>query len=743
MTHLPWIGRVGLVIALVGAPAALAQAPATAPAAPPVTPPGEVRDTLFGTAVPDPYRHLEDLKSPATQAWMRGQAAFAEATLARIPGRAALRAQLAAADAAVPATVMQVMRESEARWFYLKRGTGDQAFKLVVRRMLEGVEQVLVDPDALARGARVPQAINYYAPAPGGRWVAYGISQGGSEDAVLRVVGTGSGKHYGEPIDRAEIGGIGWSADGRTLFFNRLQALPPGADPGRKYLDSQAWMWRPGAPLASAKPVFGNGLPGVKLDPVDVPAVSITHDGRWAIGEVARGTQNEIGLWVSDAASVLAGAPRWRLLVDMAAEVVAWGYKDGALVLLSHKDAPRRKVLALPVAATGIEAAREIVPAGEQVITGLAVAADALYLRLREGNATRLHKRAWSAPAGAPAVPVPLPVQGSFQLNGGEGGPGAANPRLPGLVLDLQGWTRARQTWLLRADGSTRNTGLQPAGPRDAPDDIAATEVLVPSHDGARVPMAIIHRKDIALNGTHPVLLMGYAAYGSTLEPAFHRDHRVWLDAGGVIAVANPRGSGAFGDDWYLAGKGAAKPNSWKDFIACAQWLIDGGWTRPARLGILGGSAGGILVGRALTERPELFAAVVSEVGSMDMLRSEFSPNGAPNIPEFGSQATEAGFRALLAMSPYHHMKDGVKYPAVLFLHGMNDPRVDVWESAKAAARLQAVAAGVPGSRPVLLRLDDDAGHGIGSSLAQQQAETADIYAFLLWQMGIEGYQPK
>jgi prolyl oligopeptidase len=739
MTHLPWIGLAGLLMALMAAPAARAQALA----APPVMPPGEVRDTIFGTVVPDPYRHLEDLKSPATQAWMRGQAAYTEAMLARIPGRAALRAQLAAADAAVPATVTQVMRESEARWFYMKRGAGEQAFKLVVRRTLEGGEQVLVDPDALARAAKVPHAINYYAPAPGGRWVAYGISQGGSEDAVLRVVGTGSGKHYGEPIDRAELGGLGWSADGKTLFFTRLQALPPGADPGRKYLDAQAWMWAPGKPLTSAKRVFGNGVPGVQLDPIDVPAVSITHDGRWAIGEVVRGTQSEIGLWVSDAASVLAGAPRWRPLVDMAAGVVAWGYKDGTLVLLSHKDAPRRKVLALPITAAGIEAAREIVPTGERVITALAVAADALYLQAREGNLIRLHKRAWSAPAGAPTVPVPLPVQGSFKLHGGDGGPAAANPRLPGLVLDLQGWTRARQIWLLRPDGSTRNTGLQPAGPRDAPDDIAATEVLVPSHDGVRVPMAIIHRKDIALNGTHPLLLMGYASYGYTMDPAFHRDHLAWLDAGGVIAVANPRGSGAFGEEWHRAGKQATKPNTWKDFIACAQWLVEGGWTRPARLGILGGSAGGILVGRAMTERPELFAAVVSEVGSMDMLRSEFSPNGAPNIPEFGSQATEPGFRALLAMSPYHHMKDGVKYPAVLLLHGVNDPRVDVWESAKAAARLQAVAAGVPGSRPVLLRLDYDAGHGIGSSLAQQQAELADIYAFLLWQMGVENYQPK
>ena len=212
------------------------------------------------------------------------------------------------------------------------------------------------------------------------------------------------------------------------------------------------------------------------------------------------------------------------------------------------------------------------------------------------------------------------------------------------------------------------------------------------------------------------------------------------MDAGGVFAVANPRGSGVFGKQWHEDGKKASKPNTWLDFIACAEYLVAQNWTKPARLAIWGGSAGGILVGRAMTTRPELFAVVLPDVGSLDLVRAETTPNGIPNIPEFGSRATEPGFRALLAMSSYHQIKDGVAYPAVLFTHGVNDPRVEVWNSTKTAARLLAATTS---GKPVLLRLNYDSGHGIGSTKAQVLDERADLFAFTLWQMSVPGYELK
>jgi prolyl oligopeptidase len=378
-----------------------------------------------------------------------------------------------------------------------------------------------------------------------------------------------------------------------------------------------------------------------------------------------------------------------------------------------------------------------VVPASDRVITNIAGASDALYIEARDGNVKRLFKRAYAP--NAAVTEVKLPLAGNFNLAGDEGG-SAADPRLPGVVIDLQGWTRAAQIYHVLADGTVNNTGLQPRGPYDAPDDIVADEVLVKSHDGAMVPMSVIHRKGVRLNGDNPTLLYGYASYGITEEPYFSISRLAWLDAGGVLAIANPRGSSVYGEAWYRAGFQATKPNTWKDFIACAEWLIAQRYTSPKRLGIWGGSAGGILVGRAMTERPDLFAVVVPQVGVLDMVRAEVTPNGVPNIPEFGTRTTEAGFRALLAMSTYHQIRDGVAYPSVLITHGVNDPRVEVWQSSKTAARLMAASSS---GRPVWLRLDYDAGHGIGSTKKQVLEERADVFAFTLWQMGVPGYQPR
>ena len=325
-----------------------------------------------------------------------------------------------------------------------------------------------------------------------------------------------------------------------------------------------------------------------------------------------------------------------------------------------------------------------------------------------------------------------LPIEGAAQIM-------SARADVDGAIIAVAGWTHAREILEVDAAGKVSDTGLQPLGPFDAPTDLVATEELVKSHDGVLVPLSIIHKRGIKLDGSNPTLLYGYGAYGITEEPGFNAVRLAWLERGGVYAVANVRGSAVYGEDWYKAGYKTTKPNTWKDFIACAEYLIGEKYTSPAKLGILGGSAGGILVGRALTERPDLFAAVVSVVGVMDTVRAETTANGVPNIPEFGTVKKEDEFRALLAMSSYHHVRDLTAYPAVLLIHGVHDPRVDVWQSSKMAARL--LAASTSG-KPVLLDLDYQAGHGVGSTKAQRQQQSADIYAFLLWQTGSPGFQP-
>ena len=710
--------------------ACLAQA-----AAPPVAAVRNVTDTYFGTPVDDPYRYFENKADPEVARWMKAHSEQAHAALQRIPGRAGMLAAIEKYDAAVSDRVVQVTRLPGDRYFLERRSATDNQFKLYMRQGLTGADKLLVDPQALEKATGKPHAVNWYAPSPDGRYLAYGLSGSGSEAAVLHLLDTRSGEPVGRPIDRADFGGVDWTPNSKTLVFNRLQALRKSMPATQKYQDSRTLMLRPGQGVARARAVFGRGMKGVDIGPAELPFVSFTHDGRWALGYVFNGTQRELGLFVAPQAGVRAGKPAWRRVFSAADAVTNASYFDDTLYVVSHKGAPRSQLLAYSLAGEG-PPARLLMPQSQQVLVNVASAADAVYIEARDGNIKRLYKLPHGQNDVAP-VEVKLPIEGSFELSGD--GFAAANPNLPGLLIDLQGWNRARQLYVVGQDGTVTNSGLQPAGPFDAPADIVTTEVKVPSHDGALVPMSIIHHQGIKLDGTNPTLLYGYASYGITEEPFYSISRLAWLDAGGVYAVANPRGSSVSGHDWYKGGYQATKPNTWKDFIACAEYLIAQKYTQPAKLGILGGSAGGILVGRAMTERPDLFAAVVPAVGVLDSLRMESTPNGVPNIPEFGSVKTEAGFKALLAMSTYANIKPGTAYPAVLLIHGVNDPRVEVWETTKTAARLMAATSS---GKPVLMRLDYDAGHGIGNTKKQQLTERADIFSFLLWQMGVAGYQP-
>jgi prolyl oligopeptidase len=720
---------------------ALPAAAQTAAALPKAVP-GNTTETFFGTAVADPYRNFENTKDPEVAKWMKAHSDTAHATLKRIAGRETMLASIVKYSDAVESLVSAPVRTPGGLYFYEKRGAKENQFKLYMRQGLKGAEVLLADPEVQAKKTGKPHAINYFAVSPTGSHVAYGLSQAGSEDAVLHVLDTRTKKLVSKPIDRVQFGGVTFSPDGKTILFNRLQQMKKGMPETEKYQRSQVLAMPLSGPVSKARQAFAIGTKDVEIQPAEIPFVGVTDDGKWALGFVINGVQREFTLYMAPQRTYLTGNPGWRKVFDAKDKITGATYMNDSLYLLTYRSAPRFEMLRLPISGDKIDlaSAQTVVPASERVITGMAAAKDALYFEARDGNIKRLFKLPYTAnaTANAPAVEVKLPVQGAFDLAGDESGWSAADPRMDGVIINLQSWTRARQIYQVAADGSITNTGLQPQGPYDAPTDITATEVMVKSHDGAMVPMSIIHKTGIKLDGNNPTLLYGYASYGITEEPFFSIGRLAWLDAGGVFAVANPRGSAVFGQDWYKAGYQTTKPNTWKDFIACAEFLIANKYTTSARLGILGGSAGGILVGRAMTERPDLFAAVIPAVGALDMVRAEVTPNGVPNIPEFGTRTNEAGFKALLAMSTYHQIKDGTKYPAVLLTHGVNDPRVEVWHTTKTAARL--IAASTSG-KPTLVRLDYDAGHGVGNTRTQQQQERADMYSFLMWQFGMPGYE--
>jgi prolyl oligopeptidase len=312
------------------------------------------------------------------------------------------------------------------------------------------------------------------------------------------------------------------------------------------------------------------------------------------------------------------------------------------------------------------------------------------------------------------------------------------DPRVAGTTFGLTGWTHTLLYYRSDATLAVAKTDLKPPSPFDA-SGYTSQEAFAPSADGTAIPLSLIYRKGLKLDGSHPTYLEGYGAYGYVIDPDFETARFAWLERSGVYAVCHVRGGGWYGEGWHRAGMLATKQHTIDDFIACGRWLVAHHYTTPRRLAGEGTSAGGIPIGGAIVQAPQLFAAALDVVGESDVLRSEFTPDGPANIPEFGTQTTAAGFHDLYAVDPYLHVRDGTPYPAVMLITGINDRRVAPWEPAKLAARLQAASSS---GRPILLRVDYDAGHGlIGASRAQADALIADEYSFLLWQLGDPAFQ--
>ncbi len=697
---------------------------------PPAAPVRNVTDTYFGTTVTDPYRYFEDMKDPEVMQWLKAQADFARHTLDAIPQRNVLLQEVTTYGDAAASRVSSVQIVADMV-YYLKRNANDNIPKLYARQGLAGKERLLFDPAAMPAPEGMHFAIDYFAVSPDNSHLAYGISVGGSEQSVLHVIDLSTGKQTGDVIDRANYGSPSWLPDGR-LLYNRLQKLQPGSAVTDKYLNSRAYVHTLGADPDQDAPILGIGLaPGIAVEPVEVPAVASPIGSNYLVGVIANGVQNEIKVYVAPLRSLDGDKTPWVKVADNADDVTGFDVAGDTLYVLSHKDASRFKVLRVAMAKPDIASAELVIPPSEAVVTGIAAAKDALYVKRMNGGVSDL-LRAPYAPGGEPAA-VALPYGGDIEEL-------ATDPRRPGAVFGFGGWTRFGGYYAYEpGSGKVVDTGLQPQGKYDNPPDLVSTEVKVEARDGTLVPMSIVHRKGLSLDGGNPTILYGYGAYGISMTPFYGPTFLPWFNRGGVFAVAHVRGGGEYGEDWHKAGYKATKPNTWNDAIACAEWLAAHHYTSPAKLAIMGGSAGGIFVGRAITERPDLFAAAVDEAAVTDSLRWEFSANGVTNIPEFGTVKKEDEFRALLEMGPYQHVKDGVAYPAVLLLTGINDPRVDAWEPAKMAARLQAATSS---GKPVLLRIDYDAGHGYGSTKKSQYGERADTFAFLFWQLGVKGFQP-
>jgi prolyl oligopeptidase len=679
----------------------------------------EASDTYFGTVVADPYRWMEEANSPDLAAWMKAQAAHAAARLEKLPLREELLRRLEVLGDAT-AEVSGARRVGRL-FFYYKLAPGDHDRKLYVRHDLNGVERLLVNPGTLsAPGKRV--SIMAYSPSQDGKYLSYILSAGGSEFGELRVLEVGSGRDMGVRIDRTRWNAGSWLPDGRSFAYWRQRKLEPGAPATETYQQSRSYLHVLGSDPDKDKPLLGYGVdPDLRIDPTLFPWVWITPGAKYAIGVLDTGVSPNHTYYIAPVASLAEPVVPWKKVAEFADEVRSLWVRGDDLYFLTYKHTPRFRVMRTSAAAPDLASAREVVPAGRAVIAGIATARDALYVQLLDGGIGKLLRVDYRTHA---AREVKLPYKGAiFEWN--------VHPLSDGVLFGLHSWVQPPAYFWADRTGDVHRTRLQPRSPIDV-SGYASAEVSVRSHDGTMVPLSIVYKKGLARDGANPALLWGYGAYGFPFHPSFNPRSLAWLERGGVLAFAHVRGGGEYGREWHTAGQKLTKPNTWKDFIACAEYLVAEKYTSPARLAGQGRSAGGIMMGNALAERPELFAAAVINVGVLNPLRFETTANGVPNIPEFGTFTTDEGFRGLLAMDAYGKVRDKTAYPAVLLTHGINDPRVEPWQSAKMAARLQAASSS---GRPVWLRIEYDAGHGLGSSRRQRDEELADTYAFLFQQL--------
>ena len=682
----------------------------------PPAPPAPVRDVvdvLHGVEVHDPYRWLEDGDSEETAAWVKAQNARTRAVLDALPERPGLHKRLL--DLLQIGSVGGPAVAGD-RVFHLQReGDADQA-SLVVRSANDPIQsaRVVVDPHGLA--ADHAAAIDWYSPSPDGGLVAYGVSEGGSEHGTLRIVDVDAGEHLPDAIPHTRHAGVSWLPDGSAFAYSRLPDPATVPDGEEGYWETLWWHQVGGDPADDLPLTQG-------LDKTALPMAVVSDDGRWLVIHVhLMPTRTDVILVDRQTGR------RTTLVEGEEASTWAWVVR-GRLYAVTNLDAPRGRVVSADLDQPEAGSWETIVPESEAVIESAVVAGDILLVSSAEHAVSRLHRYGLDGSGG---TEVALPELGS--LEGLDADPAAERAF---LTFTSFAWPSELWRW-------TPGGGLEPwsslGSPID-PDAFTVEQVFYPSTDGTDVPMFLVRAAATPVGPDTPTVLSGYGGFAVASTPGFGPGLVAFCEAGGTYAIAGIRGGGEYGEDWHRAGMLANKQQCFDDFFAAADWLVAEGRTSRHRLAIRGGSNGGLLIGAALTQRPDLCRAAVCAVPLLDMVRYHRFLIGALWVPEYGDPADPDGFADLYAYSPYHRVVDGTAYPATIITTAESDSRVDPAHARKFAARLQA-ATGTASDSPVLLRIEDRAGHGLGKPVWKQADEGTDVWSFVSWQLGMSGRGP-
>ncbi len=683
-----------------------------APAGPPLAPQKAVTDLLQGKKIIDPYRWLEDASSTDTKQWVNDELGYTRAILDPLPGRERLHKRLGELLSIGTLSAPQI---GGNYYFYTRRhGTQNQPV-LLVREGINGNDRALVDVNQLAADGTV--ALDWWTPSEDGKYVAYGTSPSGSEMSTLHVIETATGKLLPDSLERTRAASIAWKLDNSGFYYTRYPKKGDVAE-GQEVYNRHVFYHTLGSDSAKDPLIFGEGR-----DPQDWPDAGLSNDGRWLLISVSQGwTKTELFLQDTNT-----GAAPVRI-TDGKDFIYGGEIFNGKIFITTNEDAPRYRAFIADATSPARSNWKEIIPQSDAVLQGVGVV-NWLLLAQYEKNA-------------------------SSQLKLYDtGGRDLGNIQLPsiGSVFGIGGKWNRKETFfafhsftvpdsIYRIDLVSRGTSLwsKVDAPGIDPASYEVKQLWFNSKDGTRVPVFVFHKKGLELNGKNPTLLTGYGGFNVSLTPSFVGDRYLWLEHGGVFAIANLRGGAEFGEDWHRAGMLDKKQNVFDDFIAAAEFLTSQKYTDKDHLAIRGGSNGGLLMGAALTQRPDLYRAVVCQVPLLDMLRYQNFQIAKLWVPEYGSAEDSKQFDWLYAYSPYHHVKPGTQYPAILFMTADTDTRVDPMHAKKMAAVMQAEAAnGQSRERPILLRIDTKAGHGAGKPIAKQVEDLTDIYSFLFWQLGM------
>jgi prolyl oligopeptidase len=713
-----------LSLSVLAAGAALA---ATIPP-PPATPTGDTVDVIQGVKIADPYRWLEDWNDPKVQAWSDAQNARTRGYLDALPDRAAIKNELSRLIKATSPSYSDIEARG-ARVFAMYNDPKFQQPALVTMNAAADPKSrhALIDPNQL--DAKGLTAIDWFVPSGDGTKLAVSLSKNGSEDGTVHVYDVASGKEIDTPIARVQYptagGSLAWAADGNGFWYTRYPGAGTPADD--QHFNMQVYFHKLGSDATKDPLVLGSkdGLERVsevflsnRFNLPDVMAMVQRGDGNiWAFYVLKEGAAPvQIGTYTDDIVYASIGS-------------------DGAVYGISRRNSSNGKIvkLAAPFAKGGLANAPVIVPessvailsgGAEQQTADLNFSKDRLFVRDIVGGPNQV--RVFDL-AGKPEGKLPLPaIASNSEIEHLASG---------GVLFDVSTYLRPRYyaEWNPKT-GKARETALKVTSPVSFA-DAQVTRVFAASKDGTKVPVNIIMKKGARLNGSNPALLYGYGGYGISQTPVFlGAFRRVWLDAGGIYAIANTRGGAEYGERWHQEGMLTKKQNVFDDFYAAGEYLVEQKYTSHAKLSLMGGSNGGLLMGALITQHPQLARAVISAVGIYDMIRVELDPNGSFNVTEFGTVKDADQFKALYAYSPYHHVVKGTPYPAVLMLTGATDGRVNPLHSRKFAAALQAATSS---NNPILLRTNKTSGHGIGSSLDERIAEQTDELSFLYDQLGM------